>query len=376
MENLEINNQYSNVYKGKKVIVTGNTGFKGAWLTTWLLELGATVVGISNEIPTSPYSLFEELALDKQINYIQEDIRNGEAIKQIFLAQSPDFVFHLAAQPIVIKSYTDPVDTMTTNIIGTVNILEALRSLQNECVAVMITSDKCYDNVEWMWGYKETDRLGGKDPYSASKGAAELMIKTYYHSYFSKPDSKIKLTAVRAGNVIGGGDWADRRIVPDCINAWINNEVVEIRSPQSTRPWQHVLEPLSGYLLAGKCLYENSSLNGEAFNFGPNSDQNKTVLELIDALAQVWGNTQNDNLYKVIPPPTFHEAGLLKLNCDKALHLLSWKPVMNFKETTSLTTLWYKKFATNRVEMYSYTVNQIKQYASLANNRGLIWTIH
>jgi CDP-glucose 4,6-dehydratase len=373
MESLGIMKQFNNCYKNKKVIVTGNTGFKGSWLCTWLLELGAEVVGISNGIPTSPLSLFEELQLKDKIKYLEVDIRDEEQIKSIFKKAKPDFVFHLAAQSLVIKSYNNPHDTMTTNIIGTVNILEALMGLENNCTAVMITSDKCYDNVEWIWGYKETDMLGGKDPYSASKGAAELMIKTYYHSYFSKPESLVKIIAVRAGNVIGGGDWADNRIVPDCMKAWMNDLSVEIRSPQSTRPWQHVMEPLSGYLLAGQKLYEDPSLNGEPFNFGPNADQNKTVLELIEALSKVWGEDIN-KLFKVIPPPSFHEAGLLKLNCDKALSLLHWKPVLNFDETISMTALWYKEFNEDKDMMYSFTVKQIQSYSTFAQQRGLEWS--
>lgn len=366
-------NQFNSCYNNKKIIVTGNTGFKGSWLCTWLLELGADVIGISNGIPTSPLSLFEELGLGNKVQYLEADIRNGDLIKSIFSRVKPDFVFHLAAQPIVIKSYTDPHDTMTTNIIGTVNVLEALRELENNCTAIMITSDKCYDNVEWMWGYKETDMLGGKDPYSASKGAAELMIKTYYHSYFSKPDSSIKIAAVRAGNVIGGGDWAGNRIVPDCIKAWMNNECVDIRSPQSTRPWQHVLEPLSGYLLVGQKLYEDSSLNGEPFNFGPNADQNKNVLQLIESLSKVWSKDIN-KLFQVIEPPFFHEAGLLKLNCDKALYLLHWKPVLNFDETISMTALWYKKFNEDKGMMYSFTIKQIREYSTFAQQRKLEWS--
>jgi CDP-glucose 4,6-dehydratase len=372
MENLEIRKQFDGAYVGKKVVVTGNTGFKGSWLTAWLLELGAKVYGISNGIPTAPLSLFEEAELEQKIEYKCTDVRDAEGIKKIFETIQPDFVFHLAAQPIVIQSYHDPVDTMSTNIMGTVNVLEALRKLENNCTAVMITSDKCYDNVEWLWGYRETDALGGKDPYSASKGAAELMIKSYYHSFFSKNVSKVRVAAVRAGNVIGGGDWAANRIVPDCIKAWFTKMPVEIRSPQATRPWQHVLEPLSGYLLAGKLLAEQSELNGEAFNFGPNSDQNKTVLELIEALASYWGGDTN-HLYNVIPNPNFKEAGLLKLNCDKALHLLQWKPVLNFNETAELTALWYKQANQQTAGLYHYTVNQIKKYSELAAGRQLIW---
>jgi CDP-glucose 4,6-dehydratase len=372
MENLGIKKQFGGTYLGKKVIVTGNTGFKGSWLTAWLLELGAKVYGISNGIPTSPLSLFEEAGLEQKIEYTCTDIRDAAAMKKLFETIQPDFVFHLAAQPIVIQSYHDPVETMSTNIMGTVNVLEALRGLQNNCTAVMITSDKCYDNVEWLWGYRETDALGGKDPYSASKGAAELMIKSYYHSFFSKPESKVRVTAVRAGNVIGGGDWAANRIVPDCIKAWFNKTPVEIRSPQATRPWQHVLEPLSGYLLAGKILAEQHELNGEAFNFGPNSDQNKTVLALIDALASYWGGTA-DTLYYVIPNPHFKEAGLLKLNCDKALHLLQWKPVLNFDETAKFTALWYKQADKHSTGLYTYTVEQIKEYSKIAAAKQLIW---
>lgn len=371
MENMEVNKVFSDCYQDKKVLITGNTGFKGSWLSVWLKELGAEVYGISNGIPTKPNSLFEELDLEHKINYINADIRDGEKMKSIFYEVKPDFVFHLAAQPIVIRSFNDPVETMTTNIIGTVNILEALRFLNHQCSAVIITSDKCYDNVEWLWGYKETDALGGKDPYSASKGAAELMIKTYVHSYFMKSQSHARVTSVRAGNVIGGGDWAENRIVPDCIKAWLNNTPVEIRSPQSTRPWQHVLEPLSGYLQAGKMLSEDASLNGEAFNFGPNADQNKTVLELIVGLASYWG--ENKNLYKVIPPPVFHEAGLLKLNCDKALQVLHWKPVMNFDETIRFTSTWYKTAASECDNLYQCTVGQIEEYIHLAKERNLVW---
>ncbi len=363
---------FNGCYKDKKVLVTGNTGFKGSWLCTWLLEMGAEVYGISNGIPTRPLSLFEENGLAEKIRYTEADIRDGEKMKDIFMAIQPDFVFHLAAQPIVIRSYHDPVETMGTNIMGTVNILEALRGIKKDCTAVMITSDKCYDNVEWLWGYRETDALGGKDPYSASKGAAELMIKTYYHSFFSGPDSLIRLTAVRAGNVIGGGDWAESRIVPDCIKAWSKQSKVEIRSPQSTRPWQHVLEPLSGYLLAGKMLAENKELNGEPFNFGPNADQNHTVLELIDAISKYWDKNASA-LYEVIPPKSFHEAGLLKLNCDKALQLLQWKPVLNFEQTASFTSLWYKKSVQPQPDMYAFTVEQIKEYAALAAEKKLVW---
>ena len=218
---------YNNIFANQRIVVTGSTGFKGAWLTIWLHHLGAKVIGIAKDIPTNP-SLFEELKLGEKIDQRFADIRDLESMKRIFQSAQPDFVFHLAAQSIVSVSYEDPIATLQTNIIGTANILEALRIVENPCKVVMITSDKCYDNVEWVWGYREYDALGGKDPYSASKGAAELVIKTYFHSYFNQPDSKIKLVSVRAGNVIGGGDWAVSRIVPACVRAWSENQKVEI----------------------------------------------------------------------------------------------------------------------------------------------------
>lgn len=365
---------FGGCYAGKKVLVTGNTGFKGSWLTTWLLELGAQVYGISKDIPTQPESLFEDSGLAARITYHEVDIRDGEAIKSLIISIEPDFVFHLAAQPIVLRAYKYPVETMATNVMGTVHILEALRALQTPCVAVMITSDKCYDNVEWIWGYREADALGGKDPYSASKGAAELMIKTYYHSYFAKPECPVRISAVRAGNVIGGGDWAESRIVPDCIRAWRRGMKVEIRSPHSTRPWQHVLEPISGYLQTGFCLSQHSTLSGEAFNFGPNADQNHTVLELIHAISETWGGTSGE-LYEVMPSKDFHEAGLLKLNCDKALAMLQWKPVMDFGQTAFYTASWYKRFSEASTSVYELTVEHIQEYMSLAQAKGLTWTL-
>ena len=365
---------FHNIYNDKKIIVTGHTGFKGAWLSLWLKMMGADVYGISNSIPTNP-SLFKVATIESKITSYMEDIRNLKAMKNIFNDVKPDFVFHLAAQPIVRTAYENPIDCMTTNVIGTANTLEALRFLNNECVAVMITSDKCYDNVEWIWGYKETDALGGKDPYSASKGAAELMIKTYYHSYFTKK-TNIKISSVRAGNVIGGGDWAASRIVPDCFRAWDKKEKVVIRSPYATRPWQHVLEPLSGYLRTAELLAipEKQSINGEAFNFGPPADQNYTVLDLIEQLAEGWNPNDKDILQ--VEPSNFHEAGLLKLNIDKALYFLEWKPTLNFLETADFTSQWYKEFYQNKTEdMSNFTNNQILDYIQHAKSKNISWAL-
>lgn len=368
---------FGNVYAGKTVLITGDTGFKGSWLCSWLLELGATVHGLAHEIPTQP-ALYEVDELEKRITHHHCDIRDLTSLKSVFETVKPDFLFHLAAQPIVIASYLNPVETMQTNIMGTVHVLECLRECTFDCAAVMITSDKCYDNVEWIWGYKETDALGGKDPYSASKGAAELMIKTYFHSWFSKPDSPVRIGVARAGNVIGGGDWAANRIVPDCMRSWAQHQSVEIRSPHATRPWQHVLEPLSGYLALGQYLAASRELHGEAFNFGPNADQNKTVLELLKALAHHWQFTDPEAAFEITQQhSTRHEAGLLKLNCDKALAYLGWTPTLHFEETAELTASWYYAFyhqkASSSDSMATLTSAHIHEYCNLALQRGKNW---
>ena len=364
---------FDNIYQGKKVLITGNTGFKGSWLTIWLHSLGAELYGISKDVLETSPSMFGALNLQEKINYRQQNLLDATATQQIIESIKPDFVFHLAAQAIVGVSYQDPVDTFATNVMGTVHVLESLRKTNHPCTAVVITSDKAYDNVEWKWGYRETDHLGGKDPYSASKGAAELAIKGYYHSFFKNEDSNIKLVITRAGNVIGGGDWADKRIVPDCFRAWNQNQQVEIRSPQATRPWQHVLEPLSGYLRAGQLLHQNDRLNGEAYNFGPNSDQNHTVLELLQELAKYWPENAG---FDVKAQQHFHEAGLLKLNCDKALHDLAWKPTLNFTETAQFTTDWYNRFyqGGSADQIFEFTSQQIEQYAHIAQQKGHLWS--
>ncbi len=368
---------FNNIFRDKKVIVTGNTGFKGSWLSLWLYSLGATLVGISKDIPSDP-SLFEVLELAGKTEHHFENICDSKRMREIFSTVQPDFVFHLAAQPIVSVSYEDPLETFQTNTIGTANILEALRSVKKPCYAVVITSDKCYDNVEWIWGYREQDALGGKDPYSASKGAAELVIKTYFHSFFSKPDSNIKLVTVRAGNVIGGGDWALNRIVPDCFRSWNNNQAVKIRNPNSTRPWQHVLEPISGYLRAAQVLAEQKTdIHGEPFNIGPNADQNHTVLELLQEVNQFWQSGSLKEYFAIEANTAFHEAGLLKLNCDKALSYLQWKPVLNFQETAKLTAEWYNYFYNDRSResVTDYTISQIEAYTNLAKSKSIHWAL-
>jgi CDP-glucose 4,6-dehydratase len=364
---------FENIYKSKKVLITGHTGFKGSWLTSWLLKLGAHVVGISIDIPTTP-SMFIELELESKIKHIIEDIRNLEKINSIIVDEKPDFIFHLAAQAIVSKSYVNPVDTMSTNIIGTMNILEALRKLDTKCTAIMITSDKCYDNVEWVWGYKETDHMGGKDIYSGSKGAAELVIKSYVNSFFNKPDHPVTIGIGRAGNVIGGGDWASDRIVVDCMKNWSMGRSVEVRSPKATRPWQHVLEPLSGYLTLGMTIYLNKNLHGEAFNFGPKSEQNHTVIDLLKDLSMYWKFDKLNNAYVITDEIPFHEAGLLKLNCDKALYNLKWDSNLIYPETIKLLAEWYLSYYYKEGNMYEKTLSQISYYENIAVQRNKSWT--
>jgi CDP-glucose 4,6-dehydratase len=364
---------FENIFTGKKVIITGNTGFKGSWLSVWLLKLGAEVVGISKDIPTKP-SMFEALDIKSKITHYEEDVRNYEAIKKIVSIVKPDFIFHMAAQPLVVPSYLDPTETITTNVIGTTNILEALRVLNPTCVAVIITSDKCYDNVEWIWGYKESDALGGKDIYSGSKGAAELIIKSYYNSFFKDPSkSNVRLVSTRAGNVIGGGDWADYRIVPDCIKAWRNGESVEIRSPKATRPWQHVLEPLSGYLAVAVKLYKDVKFNGDSFNFGPHSEYTKTVHELLKDLSKYWDLNQEPSYFSE-NLSEFHEAGLLKLNCDKALFCLKWLPTLDYNKLIEFTSTWYYSFYNDKnINLFDLTLSQISEYENIANKKNIEW---
>ncbi len=352
-------------FKGKKVVITGHTGFKGSWLSIWLVYLGAEVHGIALNPPTSP-SLFDSASIKNRMNDNRINIKDDQKLINIIDRIKPDFLFHLAAQPIVRRSYIDPLETWQTNVLGTVNILNALKVINNNCISIIITSDKCYDNQEWLWGYRETDRLGGADPYSASKGSAEIAFSSFYRSFFNKGDSNILIGSARAGNVIGGGDWAENRIVPDCIRAWTNSEPVSIRAPHSTRPWQHVLEPLSGYLRFAQALKDNPKLNGNSFNFGPNSDQDYSVLDVVKKLSTAWVNSswkiESDSDIKK------SESSLLKLNCDKALAKIQWQPTLDFESTIEYTRSWYSDFYSNSntISAYDLCLNQIKSYTSSA----------
>lgn len=363
---------FGNIYKGKKVLVTGHTGFKGTWLTTWLLDLGAEVCGISKDIPTKP-SMFEELGLKSKIQHHIADVRDLSAINKVVVEFKPDFLFHLAAQPIVSLSYSDPLETISSNVMGTANVLEVLRKLNHKCNAVIITSDKCYENVEWVWGYKETDNVGGRDIYSGSKGAAEVIFHAYQQSFFPTQDGNVKLATGRAGNVIGGGDWAADRIVSDCMRAWSKNEQVEIRCPDATRPWQHVLEPLSGYLALAQGLEENPSNHGQQYNFGPKSEQNHTVKDLLTDLSEHWDFKDTAEAYLVTDNIPFHEAGLLKLNCDKALFNLKWEANLNYTQCIKFVSEWYFEFYQGNISMMDFTSIQIAEYQRIASENKLVW---
>lgn len=359
-----------NEFNGKTVLVTGHTGFKGAWLTAWLKQLGAKVVGIALDPPTDP-SHFSVTHLADTMADLRIDIRDRAALEEAIVNAQPDFVFHLAAQALVRLSYDQPVETWQTNVLGTLHVLEALRKLDKPCAAVIITSDKCYDNVEWVWGYRETDAMGGPDPYSASKGAAELAIRSHIKSYFPKATSKVRIASARAGNVIGGGDWAADRIVPDCVKAWSTDNVVSLRNPHSTRPWQHVLEPLSGYLSLAVALSQRPELHGEPFNFGPQAQQDHSVLELVQQMALHWDQVRWQDVSQSAAGP--YESGLLKLNCDKALHYLRWHAVMDFEDTVRMTAEWYRAYYQQPAQIAATTQAQIEAYTAFAKQQGLAW---
>ncbi len=363
---------FGNCFHGQDVVVTGHTGFKGSWLALWLSHLGARVHGYALPPPTTP-SLFAMARLDQAVNHVIGDIRDLARFSALLQRVRPRFVFHLAAQAIVSVSYSDPVETISTNVMGTTIVLEALRGATWPCAAVLITSDKCYHNVEWPWGYRETDRLGGKDVYSGSKGAAELAIGCYVDSFFRGGDHPLRLAVGRAGNVIGGGDWAADRIVVDCIKAWMAGRPVQLRSPSATRPWQHVLEPLGGYLALAQSLARSAEHHGEPFNFGPRAEQSRTVVELLDDLAQLWGLGSGAEAYEIVERRPFHEAGLLKLNCDKALLSLRWSPTLTYRECITMTGAWYRGVLREGADARALTVSQIAQYEALAAERSLPW---
>ncbi len=364
---------FADTYRGKRVLVTGHTGFKGSWLCEWLLSLGADVTGFALAPATTP-ALFDQLGLSGRLRHVLGDVRDLSAVRRVIDETKPEFVFHLAAQPLVRLSYDQPVETYAVNIMGTVNVLEAMRLASRPCIVVSITTDKCYENKEWVHSYREEDPLGGYDPYSSSKGAAELVIASYRRSYFSGPESKVKLASVRAGNVIGGGDWALDRIVPDCIRALKRAEAIPVRNKIATRPWQHVLEPLSGYLWLGACLAnpQLSSFSAQlpsGFNFGPALSSNRAVADLVQEILKHWPGRWDDKS----DPKAVHEAKLLNLATDKAYHFLNWSPVWPFAETIAQTATWYRQADSAATDIRPLTSGQIQAYTQAAQVLGLRW---
>lgn len=352
---------FNNFYNGKCVLVTGHTGFKGSWLSIWLHELGAEVVGVGLD-PCSERDNFVLSGIGNKIKAdIRADIRDGKKMSEIFAEYQPEIVFHLAAQPLVRLSYDIPVETYDVNVMGTIHILEAIRTTNSVKVGVMITTDKCYDNCEQLAGYVETDPFGGYDPYSSSKGACEVAIQSWRRSFFNPKDygkkHTVSLASVRAGNVIGGGDWAKDRIIPDCIRALEAGKVIDIRSPKAVRPWEHVLEPLSGYMLLAKLMWENPTEYCEGWNFGPEAEGVSTVWEVASEVIKNYGSGE---LKDSSDPNAVHEANLLMLNINKAKSRLGWYPRMNMHQCMKLVVDWYKRYQTE--DVYKLCVEEINKF--------------
>jgi CDP-glucose 4,6-dehydratase len=370
----KLQNRLVAFYAGKTVLVTGHTGFKGAWLSLWLKMLGARVVGYSLNPPTQP-SLFDETGLAEDVFHNVGDIRDLDSIQAVFQRYQPEVVFHLAAQPLVRLSYEQPVETFSTNVMGTVNLLEALKSAVSVKCCVCITSDKCYENREWPYAYRENDAMGGYDPYSASKGAAELVIASYGRSFFSDGNEKAlpALASARAGNVIGGGDWALDRIFPDAVKALASKQAVPVRNPLAIRPWQHVLEPLSGYLWLALKLVEDRQRFGGAWNFGPLANGAVNVREMVEKIISVWGEGNINDLssgQKKEP----HEANFLRLDCSKAIGMLRWLPVLSVEEAVRFSAEWYKNFyKTNGNNVREFSESQILSYSDMAAKLDVEW---
>jgi len=364
---------FGGCFAGKRVLVTGHTGFKGSWLCEWLTMLDAQVSGVSLPPETEP-SLFEQLQLKVRMDHRLGDIRDTDFLNKVVQEVQPEFVFHLAAQALVRESYSQPVDTFATNVMGTVNLMEAVRLAGCSCMMVLVTTDKCYENREWLHGYREEDALGGHDPYSASKGAAEIAIASYRRSFFGGSDCPVRVASARAGNVIGGGDWAKDRILPDCVRYLMRGRHIPVRNAVSTRPWQHVLEPLSGYLnLAWRMADAGDAKQCEqlcsAFNFGPATTSNQSVGTLVKEVLKHWPGGWESQVAQDAP----HEAGLLNLCIDKAYHLLEWKPVWDFETTVERTVNWYRRVCVDTKAAKEQTREQILSYNQNAKALALAW---
>jgi CDP-glucose 4,6-dehydratase len=359
METMEISKGIvdASFWKGKKVYLTGHTGFKGSWLSLWLQNMGAIIKGYSLDVNTKP-ALFTKANVAEEMESEIGDIRDLEQLTESMVSFSPDILIHMAAQPLVRLSYLEPVETFTTNVIGTVNVLEAARKCSGLKAIVSVTTDKCYENKEWDWGYRESEPMGGHDPYSSSKGCAELVTSAYRRSFFSS-EGTASLASARAGNVIGGGDWAEDRLIPDILRAFEKSEPVVIRNPLSTRPWQHVLEPLSGYLVLAQELYLNGDDFAEGWNFGPKDEECKPVSWILDKMVESWGVNASWSLDKENNP---HEAGFLKLDCSKAASRLKWKPKWNLQLTLKSIVDWHQLY-TNGGDIKKQCLKEINTYS-------------
>lgn len=359
---------FNDSYKGKTVLVTGHTGFKGSWLSIWLNKLGAKVIGYSLEPPTQP-SLYKICKLNEKITSVIGDVRDAQKLNETFEIYKPDIVFHLAAQPLVRHSYKEPLETYDINIMGTVNLLEIAKNTESLKAVIIITTDKCYENKEWVYGYRETDSMGGYDPYSCSKGCVELIVSSYRNSFFN--EKGISLSSVRAGNVIGGGDWAEDRLIPDFVRSVIANKSLVIRNPLAIRPWQHVLEPLSGYLWLGALMLQDKYKYSGGWNFGPKDSDILSVEAILKIAIKVWGNGRIE-LDKSDQP---HETNFLKLDISKARSHLKWHPVYDINGAVYKTIQWYKTYYENKnIDMYEYTLKEIENYEREAQIQSLIWS--
>ena len=351
----------TSAWKGRRVLVTGHTGFKGGWLSLWLHQLGAEVTGFSLPAPTDP-SLFEQTRLAELVNHVEGDVRDMDAVEAAVNAARPEVVFHLAAQSLVRYSYDNPIETYATNVMGTVRLLDACRRAESVRAIISVTSDKCYENREWIWPYRESDPMGGHDPYSSSKGAAELVISAYRRSFF---ETGACIASVRAGNVIGGGDWATDRLIPDIVRAMLAGERPLIRNPDSVRPWQHVMEALSGYLLIAERLLEERREFANAWNFGPSEDDAKPVAWIADRMLEMWGAEGWDRPAGEQP----HEAKLLKLDCSKARAALGWRPRLSLEKALEKVVDWHKSVADGD-DAREVSLRQLREYGDLANVGG------
>jgi CDP-glucose 4,6-dehydratase len=347
-------------WSGKHVLLTGHTGFKGGWLSLWLQQKGAELCGIALEPPTK-VNLFQDAGVGREMRSVIGDIRDASLLRQTFAEHRPEIVLHLAAQPLVRTSYEDPIGTYSTNVMGTANVLEAARHTDSVRAIVVVTTDKCYENREWEWPYRETDRLGGYDPYSNSKACAELVVSAYRNSFFNPKNYAshgVAVASVRAGNVVGGGDWAEDRLVPDAIRAFMEARPVRIRNPRAIRPWQHVMEPLRGYLAVAESMCDQGAASGDAWNFGPEQSDAQPVGWIVDELAKLWGNGAQWEKEGAAQP---HEAQTLKLDWSKAAARLGWRPLLTLRDALALTVIWYQKRLQDE-DMYAFTRAQIEQY--------------